>query len=154
MHVYDGSMDGTAPCRRCGHRAKTPAEHIMNGGEPCDVKIGPCACGAWHHDGELVETDSIDELVRDMRNFLARRHPGVGGYRVHAFLAPNERGVWEFSVGVAGGTLEDFVARLFNLADPARSDDASALATIERLALERGDHDAIRRIAAQARTRS
>lgn len=24
-----------------------------NGNEPCDMKIGPCACGAWHQSGEF-----------------------------------------------------------------------------------------------------
>ena len=25
---------------------------IYNGGEKCDMAIGPCSCGAWHYRGE------------------------------------------------------------------------------------------------------
>ena len=25
---------------------------LYNGGVPCDMAIGPCSCGAWHHLGE------------------------------------------------------------------------------------------------------
>lgn len=28
---------------------------LTNGGVPCDMEDGPCACGAWHSHGEEIE---------------------------------------------------------------------------------------------------
>lgn len=47
LHLYEGSIDQAAPCDICAGPARNP-QHIMNGGNACDMLRGPCACGAWH----------------------------------------------------------------------------------------------------------
>lgn len=46
-HLYEGDLLGSIPCRKCGKPARH-RNHVINGGEACDVYEGPCACGAWH----------------------------------------------------------------------------------------------------------
>lgn len=53
VHLYDGSMDGSLACSKCGKTAWNLL-HIRNGnGIVCDAVNWPCACGSFHHDGEL-----------------------------------------------------------------------------------------------------
>ncbi len=37
-------------CSHCGLSAHR-GNYFTNGGVVCDNPDGPCACGAWHHDG-------------------------------------------------------------------------------------------------------
>ena len=30
-----------------------PAYYHTHAGEPCDMLVGPCSCGAWHNVGEF-----------------------------------------------------------------------------------------------------
>lgn len=39
-----------------------------NGGQTCDMAIGPCACGAWHSESEW---EQYVQLQNDRRSFLA-----------------------------------------------------------------------------------
>jgi hypothetical protein len=53
IHLYDGSMDGSFACSKCGKTAWNIL-HIRNGnGITCDAVNWPCACGSFHYDGEM-----------------------------------------------------------------------------------------------------
>lgn len=54
IHLYDGSLDGTIPCSKCGKNAHS-IRHIQNGGVVCDVTDWACACGAWHNGLEMEQ---------------------------------------------------------------------------------------------------
>ncbi len=48
-HWFSGPEQGKCSlCSLSAHRGK----HFTNGGVVCDNPDGPCACGAWHHDGK------------------------------------------------------------------------------------------------------
>lgn len=33
--------------------------YFNGGSDPCDMLVGPCACGAWHHAGEWGKADHV-----------------------------------------------------------------------------------------------
>ena len=48
-HWFSGSENGKClSCNLSPHRGN----HFRNGGVVCDNPDGPCACGAWHHNGK------------------------------------------------------------------------------------------------------
>jgi hypothetical protein len=47
--------------------------------EPCDMLIGPCACGAWHH---------LYEWPKDVRDAMIAEHP-QSGETMWAYLDEN-----------------------------------------------------------------
>lgn len=74
IHLYDGSMDGGAPCSKCGKGAFTIL-HIQNGGVVCDAVNWPCACGAWHDD---IEMDQKLRMVNTNYNEWLRKVSAPG----------------------------------------------------------------------------
>lgn len=67
LHLYAGSMDGSAPCSICGESGYSDA-HFKNGLQrPCDYDNGPCACGAWHSpkdfEGEWSRIAKMDDAT-------------------------------------------------------------------------------------------
>ena len=64
-HFYEGNVDANTPCPKCGKEASDPI-HLRNGGVICDNPNGPCACGAWHKEGEVnnIHQGQIEEYQK------------------------------------------------------------------------------------------
>ena len=67
FHLFAGSEG--RPCAECG-RMGQDFMHLTNAGLVCDALDGPCACGAWHKDGEQL--DKLKDRSKQLMDWTER----------------------------------------------------------------------------------